>query len=730
MIYRSSSKAQIVLRDSGSLIPNQHRCNGNEKTIENKRYPTYTLGVSQKKKSKNSATVPPQTGHPTPTGSPLWTGALAIIVFGVLAYSNSFQGAFVFDDVGIASNTAVQKLWPIWPSMFAPQNVSRPLIGLSLAINYAISGLNVWSYHALNLLIHLAAALALFGIVRRTLLSRALRERFGPHAFALALVVALIWTVHPLQTQSVTYIIQRGESLMGMFYFVTLYCAIRSLDAPDKTRWYVAAIAACLAGMISKPVMVTAPLMVLVYDYLFAAGSLKETLRKRWPLYVGLATTWIALAATLIAAPVSPNAGFEAKGIRPLEYFVSQFGVIVHYLRLSLWPQPLVLDYGWPRAKTVGDIIPYALILGALAAATVWALIRRKPIGFLGAWFFLILALTSSILPISDLAFEHRIYLPLASVVALVVIGGYALGKRWLARLAAPKAAQMQLGRTLALVSVVAILAALTFVTLGRNVDYQNPIAMWRDVVRKRPENPRGYANLAKLLAERGSMEEALANFTKVCELRPTNAYAHNNLGAALTQVGKLTEGEAHLLEALRFDSAFADAHRNLGNNLAAQGRFDEAFAHLKRAIQLDPQSAEAYFEMGLALEKQSKFAEAIDNFRTALRLKPDLDGALIQLALVLATQDDPKLRNTDEALQLAQQAVSFTGGQHPVPLSALATVYAEVGRFAEAIATAQKAAELASASGDKVMASTIEARLRWYREGRARSEVKITKNQ
>jgi protein O-mannosyl-transferase len=651
----------------------------------------------------------------------VWTGAVAIIIFGVLAYSNSFQGAFVFDDVEIASNTALQKLWPIWPSMFAPQNMSRPLIGLSLAVNYAISGLNVWSYHLVNLLIHLTAALALFGIVRRTLLSQPLRERFGPHAFGLALVIALIWTVHPLQTQAVTYIIQRGESLMGMCYLLTLYCGIRSFDAPNKTRWYVAAILLCLAGMLSKPVMVTAPLMVLIYDYLFTAGPFKATLRKRWPLYVGLAATWAALAAILAAAPTSPSAGFEARGVRPLEYFVSQFGVLVHYLRLSVWPQPLVLDYGWPRAKTAGEIIPYAIIIGSLAAATVWALVRRKPLGFLGAWFFLILGLTSSVLPISDLAFEHRMYLPLAAVVALVVIGGYVFGARWLSRLASPKEAQMQLGRTLALVLATAVLVGLTFLTLGRNVDYQSPIAMWRDVVNKRPENPRGYSNLAKLLAERGQMDEALANFAKVCELRPTNSYAHNNLGAALTQVGNLKDGESQLLEALRFDSAFADAHRNLGNNLAAQGRFDEAYVHLDRAIQLDPQSAEAYFALGLALEKQSKMAEAIDSFRTALRLQPDLDGALIQLALALATQDDPKLRNTDEALRLAQQAVSLTGGQHPVPLNALATVYAEAGRFTEAIATAQKAAELASASGDKEMTRAIEARLRWYREGHAR---------
>src|SRR5262249_45547999 len=154
--------------------------------------------------------------------------AILIVCAGGLSYLNGFQGEFVFDDRDlIVNNPFIRHLWPPWPALFAPINVGRPLVSLSTALNYAVSGLEPWSYHALNLIIHVLAALALFVIVDRTLRTDKLSTRFGADSTMLALVAALIWTVHPLQTQSVTYIIQRGESLMGLFYLAALYCSIR-----------------------------------------------------------------------------------------------------------------------------------------------------------------------------------------------------------------------------------------------------------------------------------------------------------------------------------------------------------------------------------------------------------------------------------------------------------------------------------------------------------------------
>jgi dolichyl-phosphate-mannose-protein mannosyltransferase len=222
-----------------------------------------------------------------------------ILLAAVLVYSNSYTGLFVFDDEpAIVENPHIKQLWPLTAAMRAPAGTTvsgRPIVSLSLAINYALAPdfardtlampapgapaseydrlyANLWGYHAFNLAIHIAAALALFGVVRRTLLTDRLRPQFGEHATALALIVALIWTVHPLQTSAVTYIIQRAESLMALFYLLTLYCAIRALEGKRATLWTVASAFACALGMMSKESMVSAPLVVLMWGWLFGSG--------------------------------------------------------------------------------------------------------------------------------------------------------------------------------------------------------------------------------------------------------------------------------------------------------------------------------------------------------------------------------------------------------------------------------------------------------------------------
>ena len=197
---------------------------------------------------------------------------LLVVVAGLAAYHNSFTGAFVFDDLpSITENITIRHLWPLTGPLTPPHGggltvEGRPLINLSLALNYAVGGLNVWGYHAFNLAVHILAALVLYGIVRRTLLTERLRGRFGNAAAGLALAVALIWVVHPLQTEAVTYIVQRAESLMGLCYLLTLYCFMRGAVPGATKLWQVGAVAACAMGMASKEVMISAPIIALLYD--------------------------------------------------------------------------------------------------------------------------------------------------------------------------------------------------------------------------------------------------------------------------------------------------------------------------------------------------------------------------------------------------------------------------------------------------------------------------------
>lgn len=645
-----------------------------------------------------------------------FASALLLAVAGIAAYANSFQGAFVFDDREILTNSYIRQLWPPWVSALSPTYRTRPLIGLSLALNYAISGTGVWSYHLFNLLVHILAGLTLFGIVRHTLNTSLLRERFGRHSFAIALVVAVIWEVHPLNTQSVTYVIQRCESLMGLFYLVTIYCFIRSLDSPRKRLWQGATIATCAAGMLSKQVMATAPIVVFLYDVVFVAGSVQLAWQQRRRLYAGLAATWILTAATIAFAAPDPTAGFSATLLSPWAYFLSQFSVIVHYLRLALWPDVLIIDYDWPAARTAASILPFAIPLAVAGVASVVALARRKPAGFLGVSFFLILSVTSSFMPIADLAFEHRMYLPLTVVIVFLVTAAYLLGMR--AAKLVPVDGSASAFRILALILVTIAVAGLGFRTVRRNEDYRSDLTMWMEVVSQRPENGRAHNNLGMLLAERGLTEEAADEFSLSCKYSPTVAEAQNNYGLALSTLGNYDQGIAHLAEALRLKPDYADAHCNLGRALIGKGSLDEAIAELHRAIELNPDYAEAYYYAGVAFEKQHNPSQAMVEFNAALRLKPQWIGALSHVSLLLATSSDPLVRNAGEAMRLAERAVDLSRGSHPAPLAALGAVYAAVGRFPEAAQAAQKAMDIASTSGNTALANQLEARLRAYKQG------------
>ncbi|HEV8347961.1 MAG TPA: hypothetical protein VGQ16_15405 [Vicinamibacterales bacterium] len=266
------------------------------------------------------------------------------------AYASSFGGVLVFDDgPAIADNPNIRSLWPISHAMSAPPDTTvsgRPIVSLSLALNYALAPGDVaehlWAYHAVNLALHLLAALTLFGIVHRTLTSVTMRDRWGANATPLATVIALVWAVHPLQTRSVTYVVQRAESLMGLFYLLTLYCAIRG--------WTVAAITACAVGMATKESMITAPLIVLVWDFLFrnpqSIRNPQSSIRNvRAPLHVGLLLTWTILAALIVDGYRAHSVGFGLRGWTWWSYLITQAGVVTHYLRLAFVPRPLVLDY-------------------------------------------------------------------------------------------------------------------------------------------------------------------------------------------------------------------------------------------------------------------------------------------------------------------------------------------------------------------------------------------------
>ena len=381
-------------------------------------------------------------------------------------------------------------------------------------------------------------------------------------------MVALLWTVHPLQTQCVNYITQRAESLMGLFYLLTLYCVVRGATARYGIWWYALAIIASVAGMASKAVMVTVPIVVLSYDWLLLSPSLGAAFRKHWPLYVGLCVTWLVLVGAGVVKGVlaignvsGATVGFGYEGVSPLQYLATQPGVIVHYLRLSIVPNALCLDYDWPVARTTSEIVPYAMVVAGLLLLTAWMLVRRRCVAFLGVWFFVILAPTSSFIPIKDLAFEHRMYVPLAAVVTLVVLGTYrllrvALERQWL---------PAGMVRVIRIALPIAVAGVFCGLTAARNLDYRSPLAMWSDVAEKRPHSARAWYNFGLALRREGRIEDSIPPLQQAAELAPDMWLVHEQLGQSFAQTDRYGEAIPCYLAAVAANPEHAITHNNLG---------------------------------------------------------------------------------------------------------------------------------------------------------------------
>jgi len=608
-------------------------------------------------------------------------------------YHDSLSGEFVFDDLpAIVDNPTIRHLWNLGSALSPPAGgvtvSGRPLLNLSFAINYAISGTDVWSYHAANLLIHILAALTLFGIVRRTLRNT-----------AIAFAVALIWTVHPLQTESVAYIAQRAESLMALFYLLTLYCFIRSVDflevgrrapatpsSPSELRtegvagarrptlFLLLSFVACLLGMATKEVMVSAPLIIFLYDRTFVSGSFRQAWRTRRQYYIGLACTWFLLAVLVAGTGGRGGTAGFGSAISWPAYGVTQFRAIAHYLRLSFWPHPLIFFYGPTVGGSPGELAVNAAVVLGLVAATWWALFRPVPkesgwdgaqaLGFAGAWFFAILAPSSSVVPVAtETIAEHRMYLALAPVIAVGVVGAYSLLRRLL--------------RTPALFAAVAaavLLAVATTwgcLTASRNEDYRSDLSLWtvteaaypqnaiaqynlgvylvkagqraaaiehyREAVRLKPDYIEAHTNLGIALSAIGHVPEAMAEYEAALELNPDYPKAHYNLGLALFREGRLPDAIAEYEEALRLKPDYPQADLNAGDALADAGRVPEAIAHYEKAMRLDPDDADVHNNLGIVLVRAGRVPEAIAQFERALQLQPNHKAARRNLADLLA---------------------------------------------------------------------------------------------
>jgi tetratricopeptide (TPR) repeat protein len=547
-----------------------------------------------------------------------------------LVYARITDAPFIFDDAdSIERNPSIVKLWPLvgdaaHPGPLNPLHDSvmagRPLVNLSLALNFQYGRDDPRGYHLVNIAVHVLCGSLLFLIVWRTLQLPRYRVTFDwSAAAALAAAATLLWALHPLNTETVAYVSQRTELLVALFYLSVLYCALRYWTCgprDNRPLWLALATLACCAGMACKEVMVSAPVMVLLFERTFVVDSFRAALRKSWPLYVGLACGWIVLALLNYDMPRSGSAGANL-GVSLRAWWMTQCKVLLEYLKLSVWPWPLSIHYPSIYLQTFAQAWPWVLAAGVLVITIAALLWRRSATGYVGTWAIAILSPTLLVPIVTEVAAERRMYLPLAALVMLAVTGTFVLGRKVFR--SRDLASRAPLATTVALcLLLTCVLGALS---VRRLAVYQDAITLWTDAAQRQPNDYVAQFNLAKNLADARRIVEALDHYHRALELRPTHAATHYNLGNLLAKMGRSSEAIEQYEQAIRIKPKYAAAHNNLGNVLRDNGQLEPAIEHFEAALRLVPYHTEACGNLALAYAQLGQVDKAKAMARRAIEL-------------------------------------------------------------------------------------------------------------
>jgi tetratricopeptide (TPR) repeat protein len=665
-----------------------------------------------------------------PTKSSFWH-PLILISAGFVVYSNIFASPFIFDDMSVVvNNPNIFSLWPQGGSSISP---TRIVAAISFSLNYAWSGFSPAEYHLINILIHCGAGLFLYGVMRRTLLLPRWNARFNASAPGLAFAIALLWIVHPLQTESVTYIAQRIEALMGLFFLMTFYGFIRAQSSPHSKIWVAAAVAACAIGMGTKEIMVCAPILLFLYDGVFIASSWSDLARQRWKLHSVFFSTWIVFFGLLVMgiaeATEEQAALFTTDSVR-WDYALTQLNVLIHYLKLSLIPYPLCLDYRWPLVNSFSEALWPGTLTLLLAGASVWALWRRSWAGFVGAWFFIILAPTSSINPLPDVAFEHRMYLPLAGVLAFIVILIHEGLSRHCIKGERSDSPIMRFG--VILLGVVVLIFGI--LTHFRNETYHSEESMWKDVLLKRPDNFRTAVALSSAFINEGRYGEAeplcttllarLPDFSKLSpEIIKKNysrpgrpplplyySMAHNNLGNIALNSNHPEAAKQHFREAIRVMPGAAWAYLNLGQALFSENHISEAIVEWNRVLEIQPGDSQTHGLLGIAFSRDNQYQQAVNHFALSLKYNPAYWFARAQVAWLLATCPSNEVRNGTLAIEMAKLLLEGSKQESARAADILAAAYAEAGDYSNAVKYAERALVLIARTPGMIQTNSISS--------------------
>lgn len=615
---------------------------------------------------------------------------LAICSVGILAYSNTLQVPFVYDDEqNIQTNAAIRltefDLAGLWAAALESPGV-RPVPFASFALNYLVGGYDVAGYHVVNIAIHLANGILVYLLALQifrqldTLPGQKLPRGRGDPTSPMSLFAALLFVAHPLQTQAVTYVVQRMTSLAVMFYLTSLllYILGRARSDPWK-RWalFGAAFASGVLAFGSKEIAATLPVIVLLYEWYFPRDLSGPWLKKNAKVFVGLAVL-LALIGFVYLSGHPRALTFEHREFTVWERMLTQFRVIIFYLTLLLYPAPsrLSLTHYFPTSHSFLDppttVLSLLAIVGLLVLAVRLARSQRL-LSFCLLWFFIHLAIEASFVSL-EMVYEHRLYLPMF---------GFALAVTY--ALAFPMAKR----RAWAVALGAVVVASLGTATYLRNRVWQDPVTLWSDVVSKGPQDHRAQNNLGTALEKRGEADAAIHHFQAAVQIQPNYARAHNNLGVALETKGEREEAIRYYREAVRIAPGYSEAHTNLALALAAEGDREAAIRHFSEALRLSPSYAKAHYSLGVTLLEAGRVDEAIPHFSEAVRIHPPYSLAHHNLGAALW-----EMGKLDEAIEPLETALRLDPEYAPTHYM-LGVARGRQGRLDEAASHFARALEI-----------------------------------
>ena len=551
-----------------------------------------------------------------------------ILIAGIIAYSNSFDCSLHFDDANVFDSSVTVDSASIsdWIRLFP----SRPLGILTFAVDYKIHGLDVWGYHLVNLIIHLINAFFVWWLTWLTLSTPAIKNtEISRHKTTIAFLTGLLFVTHPLAAQSVTYIAQRFASLATLFYLLSLILFVHGKLWPGNKNiplfLFGGSIVCATLGMLTKEIVFTLPFAIVLYDYCF----LKAVPWKLEKKDNGLIISFIILVIFIflffrnssfftLFDPVPPDQvqGYSYS-ISMKEYFLTQFSVILTYIRLFFLPVNQNLDYDYQMSTGffhLKTFFSFSLLLGILAAGVV-LFKKYRLISFGIFWFFLTLSVESSIIPISqNVIFEHRTYLPsFGFFLALTCAFFYFFKERYL---------------KVAVIIILMIAFINTILTYQRNKIWKSEYTLWNDCVNKSPNKARVNNNFGLALYTEGRNEEAIEHYNKAIRITPTYAGIYCNKGNGYNKLGQYQLAIENYTEAIRLRPDFADFYYNRGTAYGKHGQYKIAIDDFNKAIGLKPTYTKAYNNRGIAYGELGQYQLAIENYNKAISLKPDYADA------------------------------------------------------------------------------------------------------